>query len=95
MARSQETFNKREREKQRIKKQQDKQEKMKERKSNKDKGNSLENMMAYLDENGNLTTTPPNPAKNELLPRKISRSAFPSRKIVHKTNPELESLVFQ
>ncbi|AXY72579.1 cold shock domain-containing protein [Paraflavitalea soli] len=63
MARSQETFNKREREKQRIKKAQEKQEKMKERKENKEKGTSLEDMMAYLDENGNLTTTPPNPGQ--------------------------------
>jgi len=66
MARSQETFNKREREKQRIKKAQEKQEKMKERKENKEKGgNSLEDMMAYLDENGNLTTTPPNPGQKK------------------------------
>lgn len=61
MARSQDTFNKREREKQRIKKQQEKQEKMKERKSGKEKGKSLDDMMAYLDENGNLTSTPVDP----------------------------------
>lgn len=61
MARSQETFTKREREKQRIKKQEDKREKMKERKA---KGkSSLEDMMAYLDENGNLTDRPPDPRK--------------------------------
>lgn len=63
MARSQETFNKKEREKQRIKKQQDKQEKMKERKHNKDKVKSLDDMIAYLDENGNITSTPPDPRK--------------------------------
>jgi cold shock CspA family protein len=62
MARSQDTFAKREREKQRIKKQQDKREKMKERKA-KDKSSNLEDMMAYLDENGNLTDTPPDPKK--------------------------------
>lgn len=62
MARSQDTFSKREREKQRVKKQQDKKEKMKERKAN-EKGKSLEDMMAYLDENGNLTDTPPDPKK--------------------------------
>ena len=61
MARSQDTFNKREREKQRVKKQQEKQEKMKERKSNKEKGRGLDDMMAYLDENGNLTSTPTDP----------------------------------
>lgn len=61
MARSQETFTKREREKQRAKKQEEKKEKMKERKAN-GKGD-LGSMMAYLDENGNLTDTPPDPKK--------------------------------
>jgi cold shock CspA family protein len=63
MARSQETFTKREREKQRLKKQQDKREKMEERKSGKEKGKSLEDMMAYVDENGNLTDRPVDPSK--------------------------------
>lgn len=63
MARSQETFTKREREKQRVKKQQEKQEKMRERKLNKEKGKSLEEMMAYLDENGNLANKPADPRK--------------------------------
>lgn len=62
MGRSQDTFAKREREKQRIKKQQDKREKMMERRAN-EKSKSLEDMMAYLDENGNLTDTPPDPKK--------------------------------
>jgi cold shock CspA family protein len=66
MARSQDTFAKREREKQRIKKQQDKREKMKERKAN-EKSKSLEDMMAYLDENGNLTDTPPDPKKKKIF----------------------------
>lgn len=67
MARSQDTFSKREREKQRVKKQQEKLEKMKERKSNKEKGKSLEDMMAYLDENGNLTDKPVDPGKKKLF----------------------------
>ena len=62
MGKSQETFSKREREKQRVKKQQDKVEKRKEKKAN-EKSKSLEDMMAYLDENGNLTNTPPDPKK--------------------------------
>jgi len=66
MARSQDTFSKREREKQRVKKQQDKRDKMKERKAN-EKGKNLEDMMAYLDENGNLTDTPPDPKKKKIF----------------------------
>ncbi|MDF2190604.1 cold shock domain-containing protein [Paraflavitalea sp. CAU 1676] len=61
MAKSQETFSKKEREKQRMRKQQDKKEKMEMRKSNKEKGKKLEDMMAYLDENGNLTDRPSDP----------------------------------
>ena len=66
MGKSQETFSKREREKQRVKKQQDKIEKRKERKAN-EKSKSLEDMMAYLDENGNLTNTPPDPKKKKIF----------------------------
>lgn len=66
MARSQETFTKREREKQRVKKQQEKKEKMKERKANKEKGKSLDDMMAYLDENGNLSDRPGDPRKKKV-----------------------------
>jgi cold shock CspA family protein len=67
MASSQDTFAKREREKQRIKKQQEKLEKMKERKTNKEKPKSLEDMMVYLDENGNLSKTPPDPRKKKVF----------------------------
>jgi len=63
MARSKETFGKKEKEKKRLKQQQDKREKMEERKANAKKGKSLDEMMAYLDENGNLSSTPPDPKK--------------------------------
>ncbi|MGN6420202.1 MAG: cold-shock protein [Pseudobacter sp.] len=66
MAKSQETFNKREREKQRIKKQQEKREKMNERKNNQGEKKDLSSMMAYLDENGNLTDTPPDPRQRRV-----------------------------
>ncbi|RYF86881.1 MAG: cold shock domain-containing protein [Chitinophagaceae bacterium] len=62
MARSQQSFNKREREKQRAKDKMEKKEKMAERKATK-KDQSLDDMMAYIDENGNLSTTPPDPSK--------------------------------
>ena len=41
------------------KQKQDKAEKMQERKENAKKGKSLDDMMAYVDENGNLSSTPP------------------------------------
>jgi len=75
MAKSQDTFSKKDREKQRKRKQQDKREKMKERKNNNSKGKSLEDMMAYLDENGNLTNKPQDPRrKHDYNPENISIS---------------------
>lgn len=65
MGRSTETFSKKEREKARVKKQKDKKEKADERKSNSSKGSSLEDMMAYVDENGNISSTPPDPQKKK------------------------------
>lgn len=62
MARSQQSFSKREKEKQRAKEKQEKREKMAERKASK-KEQSLDDMMAYIDENGNLSSTPPDPSK--------------------------------
>lgn len=64
MAKSQQTFNKKEKEKKRLKKRKEKQEKREERKLN-SSGGGLENMMAYIDENGNITDTPPDPAKKK------------------------------
>lgn len=57
------TFAKKELEKKKAKARQDKAEKMERRKSNNNKGKGLDEMMAYLDENGNLTSRPPDPRK--------------------------------
>ena len=71
MAKSKETFNKKEKEKKRLKKKQEKMEKMQERKANAEKGKSLDEMMAYIDENGNLSSTPPDPESGKYLIMKI------------------------
>lgn len=63
MGRSTETFGKKEKEKARLKKRKEKEEKREERKANPSKGQSLEDMMVYVDENGNLTSTPPDPRR--------------------------------
>jgi cold shock CspA family protein len=65
MGRSQETFSKKEREKKKRLKQQNKDMKREARKSNNDKGKGLDAMMAFIDENGNLTSTPPDPKKKK------------------------------
>jgi len=60
MAKSQQSFNKKEKEKKRLKKRDDKKKKAAERKEN-SVGGDLDSMMAYLDEDGNITDTPPDP----------------------------------
>ncbi|SIT93913.1 cold-shock protein [Pontibacter indicus] len=65
MGRSQETFSKKEKEKKKLKKRQDKEQKREERMANSDKGKGLDEMMAYVDEFGNITDTPPDPTKKK------------------------------
>ncbi|TAE86139.1 MAG: cold shock domain-containing protein [Bacteroidetes bacterium] len=67
MGRSQETFSKKENERKKLKKRKDKAEKREERKANSDKGKSFEDMLAYVDENGNLTAVPPDPKKKKVI----------------------------
>lgn len=62
MSKSQETYSKKEKEKKRLKKRKEKQEKRAERKAA-SKGGGLDNMLAYIDENGNISDTPPDPEK--------------------------------
>lgn len=67
MAKSQETFSKKEKEKKKLQKRKEKEERKAERKANAKQGQSLEDMMAYVDENGNLSTTPPDPTKKRKI----------------------------
>ncbi len=78
MAKSQETFNKKEKEKKRLKKRQDKLQKKEERRQNSE-GGGLENMMAYVDENGNLTDTPPDPAKKKKISAQSIEIGIPKK----------------
>lgn len=64
MGKSQETFNKKEKEKKRLRKRKEKQAKKEERKANSSSGD-LEDMMAYVDEFGNIVDTPPDPDKKK------------------------------
>ncbi|GAB2813262.1 cold-shock protein [Ferruginibacter profundus] len=57
-----ETWNKKEREKKKQQSKREKKERMQERKEN-PKAKSMDDMMAYIDENGNISATPPDPKK--------------------------------
>lgn len=79
MAKPKETFNKREKEKKRLKEKAEKREKMEERKANATKGKSLEDMMAYVDENGNITDTPPDPRRKKQFKSEDIQLGVPKR----------------
>lgn len=63
MARPKETYNKKEKEKLKLQKRKEKEARKIERKSN--PGRSFEEMLAYTDEFGNLSDTPPDPTKKK------------------------------
>lgn len=60
MSKSQETWNKKETEKKKLQKKKEKEQRKQDRKDN-PKSSSMEDMMAYVDEFGNITSTPPDP----------------------------------
>ncbi len=62
-----ETWNKKERERNKQLKKKEKLEKRQERKANNTGGNDLNDMLAYVDENGNLSPKPPDPRKKIVI----------------------------
>lgn len=58
-----ESFSKKEKRNKKAKAKEDKAQRMKERKANNNKGKGLEDMLAYVDENGNLSPVPPDGRK--------------------------------
>ncbi|HET9055977.1 MAG TPA: cold shock domain-containing protein [Chitinophagaceae bacterium] len=62
-----ETWNKKEREKKRDQNKKQKAERKQERKEKAKELKGFDNMLAYIDENGNLSSTPPDPKKKEMI----------------------------
>jgi len=62
-----ETWNKKEREKKKQQNKKEKAERKLERQERAKDGNDLDSMMAYLDENGNLSSKPPDPRKKIVI----------------------------
>ena len=62
-----ETWNKKEREKKKQQSKKEKAERKQERKDNNKEGKSLDDMLAYIDEDGNLSSTPPDPRKKRIV----------------------------
>lgn len=93
MGRSVETFSKKEREKKKFKKQLDKKDKAEDRKANSDKGKSLEDMMAYIDENGNITSTPPDPSKKRKIIAEDIQIGVPKQEALAPVDPIRKGIV--
>ncbi|MES1219034.1 MAG: cold shock domain-containing protein, partial [Bacteroidota bacterium] len=58
-----ETWNKKEREKKKQKERKEKEERKQERKEQAKDGKSFDDMLAYVDENGQISSTPPDPRR--------------------------------
>ena len=93
MAKSQATYSKKENEKKRLKKQKDKQEKKEERQANAKKGLALEDMMAYVDENGNITASQPKSTQPKEI--ELSDVAIATPKKVEDVEETLKSGVIR
>lgn len=78
MGRSQETFNKKEVRNKKEKKRKDKEKKKLARKDG-DKKSSLDDMIAYVDENGRITSAPPDPTKKIEVKLEDIELGIPSR----------------
>lgn len=59
-------WKKKERENKKSQLKKSKEEKKLQQKENRKNGNDLDSMIAYIDENGNLTSTPPDPSKKKV-----------------------------
>ena len=84
MAKSQQTFNKLEKEKKRLKKREEKRKKKEVRKANSNKGAGFDSMIAYVDEYGNLTDTPPDPSKRIVVDAKSIEIGIPKKEDVEE-----------
>lgn len=79
MGKSQQTFNKSEKEKKRLKKREDKRKKMEARKLEKEANGNDGIQFAYVDYNGNLTDTPPDPSMKVKVKAENIEVSIPKR----------------
>lgn len=93
MGRSQETFNKKEVRNKKAKKRKDKEAK-KQAKNQVEKKSSLEDMMAYVDENGVITDTPPDPTvKKKIIKAENIEIGVPKRDSLPDEDPVRKGIV--
>lgn len=83
MAKSQETFSKKESEKLKQKKKKEKEQKKEDRRTASKEGGKSDFVLAYVDENGNISSTPPDPRKKIKINEKDIELGVPK----HDTTP--------
>lgn len=91
MARPQETFNKKEKEKLKLKKKQEKQLKKDARKAG--GKTSEEDMYVYVDENGHLTSTPPDPSKKIVIEAEDIEIGIPKKEDIDEVPTDRKGTV--
>jgi cold shock CspA family protein len=89
MARPQETFNKKEKEKLKLKKKQEKQLKKDARKAS----GKTDDMFVYVDENGHLTSTPPDPSKKIVIEAEDIEIGIPKKEDVEEVPTDRKGTV--
>jgi cold shock CspA family protein len=92
MGRSQETFNKKEVRTKKEKKRKEKEKKKLSRKEN-EKKSSLDDMIAYVDENGRITSTPPDPTKKKDVKLEDIEIGIPKGDSAEKIDPIRKGIV--
>jgi len=92
MGRSQETFNKKEVRNKKEKKRKDKEKKKLARKEGEKKG-SLDDMIAYVDENGMISDAPPDPTKKTSIKLEDIEIGIPNRELVEEEDPIRKGIV--
>lgn len=86
MARSQQTFSKKEREKKKQKERKEKEEKREERRTS-GKKSTFEEMFAYVDENGRLSSVPPDPSKKFTINSEDIQVGIPRQEDMEQEDP--------
>ena len=92
MGRSQETFNKKDVKNKKEKKRKEKEKKRLVRKENEKKG-SLDDMIAYVDENGMITSTPPDSSKKKDIKAENIEIGIPKRDSTQSLDPIRKGIV--
>jgi cold shock CspA family protein len=81
MGRSKETYNKKEVQKKKERKKKNKEKKRLERKETSRNGNNLDDMIAYVDEYGNITSTPPDLSQRKNIKSEDIEVSIPKNRV--------------